>query len=125
MRTRGNRESGGNPERSRHCNRGVFFHACHSIVIGEDERTQRSGKPGDLPRLLHRKILRGEERCTEWIRLAIFPLVISFESLYTLPHLPQMGLFRLYEKKFATWETLKNEGCFHGKHLAEGIWLVI
>jgi len=32
VKTRGNRESGANPEQSRHCHWGVLYHVCHSTT---------------------------------------------------------------------------------------------
>ncbi|GAA4860879.1 hypothetical protein GCM10023310_45270 [Paenibacillus vulneris] len=52
VKTKGNRESGANPERSRHCKRGVSFIMSLGVTPGKaKEATIR--KPGDLPDGMH------------------------------------------------------------------------
>lgn len=62
-RARGNRESGVNPERSRHCNGEALF----IKSLGHPGKTEKEAddpEPGDLPCMCHRT-LRGKEWCTK------------------------------------------------------------
>ncbi|SDN57917.1 hypothetical protein SAMN04487897_103231 [Paenibacillus sp. yr247] len=80
---RGNRESGANPERSRHCIRGASFYQCH-LMNNQGRLKEYDDPKARRPTFIYApRNLRGKERCT--LSLSTFSFCLSFIRTYPRP----------------------------------------